>query len=326
MTMNHLAEVARKIAATTFAIEAAGALALGFIWFKELGARAFYLGLFHSVSAFNNAGFDLFGSFRSLSRFAEKELVLIVFMLLVVLGGLGFVVIWELRHFRDGHRFSFHSRVVLQTTIVLLLIGFAAAFAMEAANPQSLGELTVSERIINALFLSVTPRTAGFATVNVAHLSQSFLFLTIILMFIGASPGSTGGGVKTTSAAAVFSARLCSIRRRKNVNLCRRQIAPETVDKAETIIFLSAALVICTTLLLNLTEDAPFLDLLFESASAFGTVGLSTGVTPFLSVPGKIAVMVTMFVGRLGPLTLAFALGRKGKNLIEYPKGSISLG
>jgi len=326
LSMYDLAKVACRIALITFFIELMGAAAIGLIWFKRFGYRAFYLGLFHSVSAFNNAGFDLFGGFQSLSQFSRDIPALLVIMLLVVLGGLGFTVVWDMMHYQKTKKLMFNSRVVLVTTSALLGAGFLGALLIEGGNNATLGSLPWVEKIINALFYSVTPRTAGFSTMDVGQMTPAFLFLLIILMFIGASPGSTGGGIKTTTFATVIRARWCSIKRRKNVTLFKRQIPDEDLSKAETIAFLSLLLVIVTTAVLSITEEAPFLNILFESVSAFGTVGLSMGITPELTAAGKVMLIFTMFAGRLGPLTLAFALSKKSKHLFDYPKGNLSLG
>jgi len=325
-SMQDLIRVASRIALTAFIIELLGSIILGIVWLKYFGLRSFYLGIFHSVSAFNNAGFDIFGNFRSLSPFAEKPAVLFTIMVLIVLGGLGFTVIWDLLLYFKNKKLLFHSRVVVATTSILLLMGTFVALLLEGFNKATLGSLSWKDKIINALFFSVTPRTAGFTTLNVGSFSDAFLFFMIILMFIGASPGSTGGGVKTTTAAVLLAAIWSNIKGQKDAVIFNRSIPHEKVARAVVIIFLSLFLILFCTIILCVTERASFIDVLFEAVSAFGTVGLSTGLTPKLSILGKAVIMFLMYAGRIGPLSLAFALGRRGRNLYEYPKGFLNLG
>ncbi|NLO89760.1 MAG: Trk family potassium uptake protein [Clostridia bacterium] len=325
-SMQDLISVASRVALTAFVIELLGSIVLGIVWFKYFGLRSLYLGIFHAVSAFNNAGITLFGNFRSLSPFTEMPVILFTFMALIVLGGIGFTVIWDLLLYFKNRKLLLHSKVVVAVTTILLLMGTVAALLLEGFNEATLGSLSWGDKIINAMFFSVTSRTAGFSTLNVGSFSDAFLFFLIILMFIGASPGSTGGGVKTTTAAVLLAAVWSDIKGQKDAVIFKRSIPPEKVARAMVIVFVTLFLILFCTIILCMTERASFLEILFEVVSAFGTTGLSTGLTPKLSLLGKIVIIFSMFVGRLGPLSLAFALRKRGKNLYEYPKGFINLG
>lgn len=320
-----LAQVIWRIIRLTLAIELAGALLLALGWVGEFGPRAFYLGLFHAVSAFNNAGFDLMGRFQSLTGFNQNPFILSVIMLLIILGGLGFAVIWEILQYPKRGRLSVNSKIVLASTLILLASGFFGILLLEGNNPSTLGTMSLKGKILNAMFFSVTPRTAGFATLNVGVMSQAGLFLMVLLMAIGASPGSTGGGIKTTTFATIVSARMADIKRRKYPVMFRRKIDMETVSRADTIFVLYITLIAASTMILTVSESTQFMNALLEVVSAAATVGLSTGITPNLTAVGKITIILTMYAGRVGPLTLAFAVSKGGRQLYDYPKEELTL-
>ncbi|MCG8642986.1 MAG: hypothetical protein MI862_24895 [Desulfobacterales bacterium] len=285
--------------------------------------KAIFLSVFHAVSAFNNAGFDLFGN--SLEGFVSDPLVSISIILLIILGGIGFAVLAELY---DKKRLtSLHAKMVISTTLILLLLGFVAFFFLEFNNEGTMANLNMGEKVLASLFLSVTPRTAGFNTIPTGALTQSTLLFLMVLMFIGASPGSTGGGIKTTTVSTLFSALWRTVRGKTDVELFHRRLDEHIIQKAFIILILSLILVLVTTFILSITEQIGLKDLLFETISAFGTVGLSTGVTTKLSVVGRILIVITMFIGRVGPLTMAMAMSeRKKKAQFHFPKEKINVG
>ena len=310
----------------TLIIEGAGAI---FMFTKLIHeykiVKAIYYSIFHAVSAFNNAGFDLFGN--SLAGFTGSIIMNFAVMILIILGGIGFGVLTESTNDKRFGKSSLQSKIVVIITLILLVIGFLVLLALEFNNPETMGNLPFGEKILSAMFLSVTPRTAGFNTLPTDALHSSSLFFIIILMFIGASPGSTGGGIKTTTFGIMVITMWNKIIGKKDIEIYNRRIDEEDVLKAMAITLLAMALVVLITIILTITESKPFIDILFETVSAFGTVGLSTGVTPTLSTIGRVLIIITMFAGRVGPLTLAVAFAeRERKGVYHYPKEKIMVG
>jgi len=317
-----LARLVRYMLLFTFTVEGLGAAALWLRFHQKLGpGEAAWLGVFHSVSAFCNAGFSLWAD--SLVRWRGDVLVNVVVSLLILLGGLGFLVNLELRQQaglalrrRRRPRLSLHTRLVLVVTLLLLATGSVAFLWLEWGN--LLRGLSPGERLLASWFQAVTPRTAGFNTVDYSKAAPATLFVTVILMMIGASPGSTGGGVKTTTLGLIAALLAARWRGRGRATVFRRTIPHAVMDRALTLLLLAVVFVSLGTGLLLVTEghSVPFEEahprfvaLVFEAVSAFATVGLSTGVTPSLSAAGKMVLVVLMFVGRVGPLTLVLAVG-----------------
>ncbi|RUT48801.1 Trk family potassium uptake protein [Paenibacillus anaericanus] len=327
-SMEGIVRLIRKVLMYSLVIESCAALVYSIRWAFDMPlGRAIYFGIFHSVAMFNNAGFDLFGGYRSLTMYVGDPIVNFVTMFLIVAGGIGFIVMSDLIDFRRRRRLTLHSKVVLTMTTALILIGALVIFVFEFTNPKTLEPLNWGAKIWSAFFQSVTPRTAGANTLDIAALRQATQFFMIILMFIGASPGSTGGGIKTTTFTILVSAVFSMIRGREDLVLFKYRLAQERIFKAVTITMLSLFLVIVVSMILSTTEDVSFLSILFEATSAFGTVGLTMGITGKLTLIGKIIISFTMFAGRLGPLTLAYALGpKKGKELYRYPEGKMIIG
>ncbi|MEK4346005.1 TrkH family potassium uptake protein [Paenibacillus sp. FSL P4-0184] len=327
-SMEGIVRLIRRVLIYSLVIEGCAAVLLSIRWAFDMPlGKAIYFGIFHAVSMFNNAGFDIFGDFRSLTDYVYDPLVNIVVMFLIVSGGIGFIVMSDLVEFRVKRKLSLHSKVVLSTTAGLILIGALVIFIFEFTNQRTLGNLNFGGKILSAFFQSVSPRTAGANTVDIAGLRQASQFFMVILMFIGASPGSTGGGVKTTTFTIMIGAVIAMLRGREDVVLFRYRLAQERIYKALTLTLLALLLVLTVSMLLSTTEDSNFLAILFETTSAFATVGLTMGLTPELSVFGKILICLTMFAGRLGPLTLVYALGPKqGKPLYKHPEGKIIIG
>ncbi|MDN9008611.1 TrkH family potassium uptake protein [Brevibacillus laterosporus] len=291
-------------------------------------AKALYYGIFHSISNFNNAGFDLMGEFSSLTKYVSDPIVNLTVCSLIILGGIGFIVMAEVYGYRDTKRLSLHTKVVLTTTAILIVLGTLAIFILEFTNPKTLQPLSPVGKFFGALYQSVTARTAGSNTISIGDMHQSSLFFMIVLMFIGASPGSTGGGIKTTTFATLLGAVWAQIKGREDVIFYRQRILPHMIYKSLTVTMTALFIVIIVSMILTITEPGKdFLMILFESVSAFATVGLSMGLTPDLSDIGKIVISLTMFAGRVGPLTIAFALAQRNrKEYFRYPKGKIMIG
>lgn len=327
-TMEGIVRLIRKVLMFSFIIEGTAAVIFSIRWSVDLGwGRAIYFGIWHAISMFNNAGFDLFGEYRSLTLYVDDFIVNVVAMSLIILGGIGFIVMSDVVDYRKNRKLSLHSKVVLSVTGVLIVVGAVIIFIFEYSNPKTMEPLSTGGKILAAFFQSVTPRTAGANTLDIAGLRQASQFFIIFLMFIGASPGSTGGGIKTTTFTTLIGAMITMVRGREDVVFFQYRLAKERVYKAITLTLFALALVIFVSMLLSTTEDYQFLTILFEVTSAFGTVGLSMGLTPHLTVFGKVMIMLMMFVGRLGPLTLAYALGSKNeKELYRYPEGKIIIG
>lgn len=330
-----LAGVLRFVILSTFAFEAAGAAIL---WarfgFDFPAGEALYVAVYHAVSAFNNCGYGLFSD--SLAGYRGDPVVNLTVMALIVSGGIGFIVIYELRERFRGRirRLSLHTRFVLTATALLIAGGAAAFLALEREGV--LQALAWDERLLAAAFQSVTARTAGFSTVDIAALRNETLLVTMLLMFIGGSPGSTAGGVKTTSASLLGVLVWSRLRGREEVTVAHRTIPRELLNRMVSIILAATlSIVLIASILLIAAPDSPgnapdrglFIQYLFETVSAFGTVGLSMNTTPLLNAVQKIAVILMMVAGRVGPLTLAFALARSaGKKQVIYAEEGIMVG
>jgi trk system potassium uptake protein TrkH len=330
----------RYVLVFTLATEAVGAALL---WLRFSGERtageALWQAVFHSVSAFCNAGFSLLGD--NLVRYRADAFVNLVVTGLVIVGGLGFLVNLELRDQliarltrRRPPRLTLHARLVLAVTGILLVVGALGFLLLEWHN--LLAGLPLGEKLLAAWFQSVTPRTAGFNTVDFGQASSDTLFFTIFLMFVGASPGSTGGGIKTTSLGLIFALFVARWRGRGRARLFKRTIPHAVMDRALALALLAWVLVSAAILVLVNTQgrgepfpsDEPrFIALMFEAVSAFGTVGLSTGITPSLSAAGKLVLVALMFAGRVGPLTLVLAVGPRGeRGRFRYAEENVMVG
>jgi trk system potassium uptake protein TrkH len=317
----------------TLAFELCGAVVLAAWWTSELGFwRAAYYGIFHAVSAFNNAGFSLFPD--SLMRFRGDWLVNFVVLTLIICGGLGFIVLTEVYRWRKTLHLSAHTRLVLTLTAALIVLATAVIFLLERDNPRTLGPLGAPEALLAALFQAVTPRTAGFNTLDIGAMLPGSLFLMLVLMFIGAAPGGTGGGVKITTFSVTVAVLWSMVRGGAEPTLMHRRLPRDLVSRAFSICLLGFLALNVVAGILLVTQDRQLLPTLFETTSAFGTVGLSMGeqgapvsLTGFFSGGGKLLIAVMMFMGRVGPLTLAVAIARRGTPpRIRYPEGKILVG
>jgi trk system potassium uptake protein len=331
-SMEGIVRLFRKVLLYSLTIEGIAAVLFTTRWTFDLGfPKALYFGIFHAISFFNNAGFDLFGQitgpFSSLTSYADDFLTNVVSMGLIILGGIGFIVMSDLLEYKTTKKLSLHSKVVLSMSGLLIVFGAVVIFIFEYTNTRTLGSLNFGGKILASFFQSVTPRTAGANTIDIGAMRQASQFFTIILMFIGASPGSTGGGIKTTTFTILIGAMITMIRGKEDIVIFRFRLAKDRILKAITLVMIALFLVIFVSMVLSTTESASFLKILFEVTSAFGTVGLTMGLTPDLTMLGKIMLSLTMFAGRLGPITLAYALQPKQeKELFRYPEGKITIG
>ncbi|MGN1059266.1 MAG: TrkH family potassium uptake protein [Clostridia bacterium] len=322
----------RRILQGTLAAEGIGAVALSFRFVPRFGPwKGLYFSIFHSISAFCNAGFDLMGgeqAYSSLTSFIDDPLVNLTVMALIVAGGLGFVVWSDLFEKRRWSRLSLHTKVVLTVSGSLILFGAVLIFLFESSNPDTLQHAGVGEKIWASLFQSVTARTAGFNTLPISQLKDSSVLIMIFLMFIGGSPGSTAGGVKTTTLGIIIASVLTALRGGRDVNLFQRRISQTVVFKSLVIIMLGLLIVSTGTLIILTVEHVTLSAAAFEAVSAFGTVGVSMGITPELSSVSKIALIFMMYIGRVGVMTTALAimLRHSGSAAIQYPEGQIMIG
>lgn len=312
--VGELRSLISSIARVTVIVEAAVAVVL----FVQLAlvadngvARSMYSALFHAVSAFNNAGIAL--SSDSLVSSADDPLVVLPVSVAFILGGLGFPVIVELRRRLRRHQWSLHTKITLAVTACLVLVGPALVLAGEWTNPATLGDLSWWDKVQAAWFQGVTPRTAGFNTVDIGGLREPTIGVLTVLMFVGAGPASTSGGIKVTTLAILFAAARSEIRGHRDVEVFRRRIPDRTVRQAITVAVLSAAMVFVSAVTLVALSPFHLTDTLFEAASAFGTVGLSTGITGALPRSGHVILVVVMLTGRVGPVTFVTALAMRGQ-------------
>ncbi len=331
-SQENLSDMIVDIVKYTFFIELWGGilLSLGFFFMEDYElSSAIYYGIFHSVSAFCNAGFALFDN--SLVNFASNPVINFTIMGLITFGGFGFIVLRELRdvalHKKSIIRLSLHSKIVLSTSFILTIFGTLIIFFGEYLH--ALDAYSLWDKIQISIFQSVTLRTAGFNTIELGHLHSYTLYAMMLFMFIGASPGSTGGGIKTTTLAILYQSIRATLRGDKDVRIFKRTIAPETILRVTALTFISIVIVTMSIFLLMKVETKQTLmSIMFEVVSASGTVGLSLGITSFLSASGKIAITIVMLIGRMGPLTLILALGDRGKRIdgVEYPVGKTMIG
>jgi trk/ktr system potassium uptake protein len=333
-TMEGLIRFIIGILKFTVLVEITGAVLLAVRFLHEMPlSRAVYFGIFHSISAFNNAGFSLFSN--SLMDYRTDPVVNGVVMVLVILGGLGFLVYQDIlkRVMGEVVRLSLHTKMVLVTTGILILSGWAGIFLFEYANPGGSMPLTLADRGLTALFQSVSARTAGFSTIDPGILSAPALYLLVLLMFIGGSPGSTGGGIKTTTLAIMVGALWATMRGQNDVTLFYRRIPPQAIAKAFFLAASAMILITGVTLLLLYSEGQTMIRTLFEVTSAAATVGMSTGNGGILSFCalfsdfGKTVIILTMFLGRIGPLVIGVtATLHAPRSRYRYPEGKVMIG
>ena len=341
-----MVKLVKNVLKGTFLIEGIGALLLSVQFIPEYGfLKGFFMGIFHSISAFCNAGFDIIGD-SSLTPYVSNIYFNIVIMSLIIIGGLGFTVwvdvlrILKLKKEKNFllstvlRRLSLHSKVVLTFTPALIILGAFLIFIFEYSNSATIGSFNIFDKINASFMQSVTLRTAGFNSISQSDMTYASKLLSIILMFIGGAPAGTAGGVKISTIAVLLITVISIARGSKSPNIWGRKLPINIIQKSLAVFLISSGVVIGFTMLLTITEknmnfDYEFIDLLFETTSAMGTVGITTGITPHLSTVGKIVISIAMFMGRIGPISIVIGLARKQgstKEYIEYPEGNIMVG
>jgi trk system potassium uptake protein TrkH len=308
-----------------FMMEVIAVILLSVRWIPEYGwAFGIYTSIFHAISAFNNAGFSLWSD--SLMGYVGDPVVNILITLLFIMGGIGFTVLSDLWHTKFFHRLSLHTKLMLVGTLVINIVAMLLIFTLEYANPATLGALDTVEKLWASYFQAVTPRTAGFNSLDIGSMNPGTIVFMLLLMFIGAGSASTGSGIKLTTFIVIIMAVVTFLRGRNETVVFERTIKHQMILRSLAIVIISLFAVYLTILALSITENAPFIMIIFEAFSAFGTVGLSMGLTGELSDAGKLIIIVLMFIGRIGPLTLAFSLAKAQKSSIRYPDGEVFTG
>ena len=337
-TIMEIAKLAKRIFFFVVIFEGIGAIILFFRFlnpFKTANMTfggivdSAWKGVFHSLAAFNNAGFDLTGNFKSLTGYVSDPIINITVTSLVIIGGIGFYVLHDLHQKYRGIKphLSFHSRIAIFTTLFLIITGTILIFALEYNNPKTLGQLNLPAKIMASYFQSVTSRTAGFSTISTSALTNASLLFIVVLMFIGASPGGTGGGIKTTTFTTIYNYIRSMIKRKDSVEIGYRRVPYEVVNKAVFIFIISIAFVFFMTLIISSIEQFYFVQLFFEVVSAYGTVGLSTGITPLLSPISKLLISFTMFTGRVGILSIVLLFSmRLERGKVLLPQEDLTVG
>ncbi|AWK52440.1 Trk family potassium uptake protein [Clostridium beijerinckii] len=324
-----LVKMVQYILGFTLSVQITGAILLATQFIPQFGWKTgIFFSIFHSVSAFCNAGFDLFGDYASLINYSSNAVVLLTIGGLIIIGGLGFIVSLEILNYRKTRRLSTHSKIVICITLVLLIFGAIFMFFVEYKNPETLANMNFRDKALNAFFASITPRTAGFNSISTDGMTIAGKLMTIILMFIGGASGSTAGGLKVTTFGVLVFTLISVLKGREDTEAFGRKFSRETVYKAFTLLSIAMMLVITVTIILTITEpDKLFINLLYEAVSAFGTVGLTAGVTQSIGTTSKVVLIITMYLGRVGALTVILAvLNKKKKSGIKYPEGKILIG
>ncbi|WP_394120413.1 TrkH family potassium uptake protein [Planococcus donghaensis] len=324
-TIGGIVKLVKLILTFALTVEAVAAVLLTIYWIPEFGFKdALNYSIFHVISAFNNAGFSLFPD--NLMSFAGDPLVNVLISSLFIIGGIGFTVVMDITQKKSFHRWALHTKLMIGGTLILNVVAMIVIFALEYGNPGTLGNLSLHDKLLASYFSAVTPRTAGFNTLNYGELEDPTLLFTMLLMFIGGGSASTASGIKLTTFIVVILATISFLRSRREPELFGRSIRIETVIRSLAITTISVLLVVFFLFLLTVTEKIPFLPLAFEVVSAFGTVGLSMGITADLSDLGEILLSLVMFTGRIGPLTLFFILMKPRKENYRYPYDAVFTG
>lgn len=338
-TLSGMVRLTRSIVLGTLLIEGVGAMLLAIKFVPEFGLKGLAMGIFHAISAFCNAGFDIVGE-SSMSPYVGDVMVNFTLMLLIILGGLGFTV-WvdtlrtTQKSIEKGWRFrmwfqhlNLHTKLVYVSSVTLIVSGFIFFLAVEGFNDQTLGLLSFKDKILGALFQSVTTRTAGFNTMPLDRMTDASKFVSIFLMFIGGSPAGTAGGVKTITIVVLMVEMISTVRGSQEPEAFGKRINHSTIRRALAVIMISLGVVLTVTTLLSLSQPGTFMDVFFEAVSAFATVGLTLGETARLDTFGKLIISATMFIGRLGPVTMAvaFSLKNRGQAKIRKPEGKVMVG
>ncbi|MBF0706859.1 Ktr system potassium transporter B [Alkalihalobacillus hwajinpoensis] len=323
--MGGIVKLVRSLLLFSIIIEMIGAIILSARWIPEYGVGSgIYAAIFHSISAYNNAGFSIWSD--SLSSYVGDPVINIVITLLFILGGIGFTVLIDLKNKKHFREWTLHTKLMVIGSIIINALAFIVIITLEWNNTSTIGQLNGPGKGWAALFQAVTPRTAGFNTVDIGSMEEASLFFIICLMFIGAGSASTGGGIKLTTFIAMLLSVNTFLKGKNEVTIFHKTLAFSIIIKALAITVISTGVVILGVFILELTQESPFLVNLFEVVSAFGTVGLSMGLTGSLDGIGKVTIIVIMMVGKLGPLTLAFIFASKKTSKIRYPEEEVLTG
>lgn len=324
-TVGGIVRLVKLILTFALTVEAVAAVLLTIYWIPEFGFKdALNYSVFHVISAFNNAGFSLFPD--NMMSFVGDPLVNVLISLLFIIGGIGFTVVMDVSQKKSFHRWALHTKLMVGGTLILNVVAMIVIFALEYGNPGTIGNMSLHDKLLASYFSAVTPRTAGFNTLNYGELEDPTLLFTMLLMFIGGGSASTASGIKLTTFVVVILATISFLRSRREPEIFGRSIRLETVIRSLAITTISVLLVVFFLFLLTITEKIPFLPLAFEVVSAFGTVGLSMGITADLSDLGEILLSLVMFTGRIGPLTLFFILMKPRKENYRYPYDPVFTG
>ncbi len=335
-TMSGIVKFTKKVVFGTLAVESVGALLYMTVFVPDFGIKGVWYSVFNSVSAFCNAGIDIISE-NSLCGYALNPIINIVTCLLIILGGIGYIVWWDVvrvikkrtkQRIKLWSSLTLHSKIALFTTAVLIVTGTVCFYIFEYGNPETMKGLPVWDKILLSLFQSVTTRTAGFATVPQQNLTVPSSILSLLLMFIGGSPVGTAGGIKTVTFAVLAASAVSVIKNKNDVNMFGRRISISAVRKASAVAAVSFIIAFISSLLLSCVTSAPALDIFYETVSATATVGLSRNLTSSLNTAGKLIIAFTMYLGRVGPISLALAITGKTKNenIVKNPFEEISIG
>lgn len=335
-TLSGMVKFIRKVIAGTFLIEGIGALLYMTVFIPEFGVKGVWISLFNAVSAFCNAGMDVISE-NSLYAYVHNPVINLVTILLIVFGGIGYIVWWDLvgalknirrQRLRCFTNLTLHSKIALSVTGILILAGTAAIFVFEYNNPLTIGSFSFIDKLQASLFQSVTTRTAGFATIPQEDLTNASAIASLLLMFIGGSPVGTAGGIKTVTFAVLITSAFATMKTHAEAELFHRTIPKHAVSKAVAVVSMAFIILFTATLLLSAVTDADALDIVYETVSAAATVGLTRSLTSELNLWGRIIIIITMYLGRVGPISLMIALNTKKetKNIIKNPTEDISVG
>ena len=335
-SLSGIVRFVKRVLWGTLLVEGIGALLYMCVFIPEFGAKGIWISVFTAISAFCNAGIDIIAE-NSLCNYATNPVINLVTCLLIIISGIGYIVWWDImgygkkaayrnRKFFSG--LSLHSKIAIATTAILILGGSFLIFLFEYNNPLTIGNLSLFDKIQVSVFQSVTTRTAGFATVPQQNLTNASSVLCLLLMFIGGSPVGTAGGIKTVTFAVLVVSALATIQNKEEVSLFHRNISRQTVNKAIAVTTMSFAILFVSTIALCAVTATDTLDIVYETVSATATVGLTRDLTPKLNAAGKAIIIATMYLGRVGPISLALALNakRKNQNIIKNPTEEISVG
>lgn len=335
-SLSGLVRFVKKVVTGTFIVELIGALLYMIVFIPQFGVKGIWISVFTSISAFCNAGIDIIAE-NSLCNYALNPIINIVTCALIVLGGLGYIVWWDvIRVLKQikAHKskplksLTLHSKIAIVTTLTLIITGAFFIFIFEYNNPQTIKDYTTIQKIGASLFQSVTTRTAGFATVPQENLTNATSIICLLLMFIGGSPVGTAGGIKTVTFTVIMASALSSIRNKEDTELFGRRLTKQALNKALAVTCMSFIIMFVSTIALSFVTNANALDILYETVSATATVGLTRNLTPFLNNIAKTIIIITMYLGRVGPISLAVAFNKKKKNqnIVRNPIEEISVG